>query len=195
VNEQQPRERLARYIRERRQELRLSETEATKRAGFGSRNTWAGAEGGSRDLRSQNYAGIERALEWSAGSVERILAGGEPGIHHVRTAHDDAGATDSVHVTVHPGTASARASVPQPTVVVREDFDLDLQIRKVRALAHTDVRTKQALIEALIDLARDMEIDRARQADEGLDAIVHKDGRVEVYQAKTPTQTPPEQPR
>ncbi len=78
--DERSRKRLAQHIRERRQALRLSETTATKRAGFGSRNTWAGAEDGTRDLRTHNYAGVETALEWSAGSVERILAGGDPEI-------------------------------------------------------------------------------------------------------------------
>lgn len=72
-----PRTRLASRIRDRRQELRLSQAEAARLASM-ARNTWASAEDGSRDVRTQNYAGIERALQWAAGSVDEILGGGEP---------------------------------------------------------------------------------------------------------------------
>jgi hypothetical protein len=186
------RERLGQAIAARRKALGLSLSAAAKIAGI-DRGTWTATERATRQTEEYTYAGIERALQWVTGSVERILAGGEPGIHHSRTVHDSAGATDSVSATVYPATVRGTVSIPQPTVIVREDFDLDLQVRKVRALTTTDVRTKQALIEALIDLARDMEIDRARQADgEVDDVVVHANGQTSAYQIKAPAREPQE---
>jgi transcriptional regulator with XRE-family HTH domain len=72
-----PRVRLARYIAGRRHELGLSAARAASDAGV-ARNTWSSAENGSREVRSENYAGIERALRWAPGSVAAILEGGYP---------------------------------------------------------------------------------------------------------------------
>ncbi|MFF5228416.1 helix-turn-helix domain-containing protein [Dactylosporangium sp. NPDC000521] len=75
--DEEPRTRLARMIRERRVELRLSERQAALRAGI-ARNTWASAEEGARQPAERSIASIEAALAWLPGSIERILAGGEP---------------------------------------------------------------------------------------------------------------------
>src|SRR5438105_4059207 len=75
--EEEPRTRLARNIRSRRNELRLSQRLAAQRARI-ARNTWTSAEDGTRDLAERNYAGVETALNWTAGSVQAVLAGGEP---------------------------------------------------------------------------------------------------------------------
>jgi hypothetical protein len=64
-------------IKARRAALRLS-ISAAARAARVDRDTWASAESGTRDLREFNYAGIERALAWGSGSVDQILAGGDP---------------------------------------------------------------------------------------------------------------------
>lgn len=75
--EEEPRSRLARLIQTRRRELRLSERQAAATAGV-ARNTWASAEEGVKQLAEKSIAGIEAALQWAPGSVERILAGGNP---------------------------------------------------------------------------------------------------------------------
>lgn len=67
-----PQQRLAKAVRERRIELRLSVREASKRAGI-SRNTWQAVEEGTRAMRDHNYAGVEQALEWPPGHVLAIL--------------------------------------------------------------------------------------------------------------------------
>jgi hypothetical protein len=72
-----PRARLARLIAERRRELGLSAARAAVLADV-ARNTWATAENGAREVRDENFAGIERALHWHAGSVAIVLEGGEP---------------------------------------------------------------------------------------------------------------------
>ncbi|WP_328339457.1 helix-turn-helix domain-containing protein [Micromonospora sp. NBC_00421] len=71
------RERLANLIRTRRLERGLSASKAAQAAGI-DRATWSNAETGARRTAEHNYAGIERALGWQPGSIDAILAGGEP---------------------------------------------------------------------------------------------------------------------
>src|SRR5262245_48992186 len=71
------RHKLARAVRDRRLQLRLSARAAADLAGV-ARGTWIALEDASRRTAETNYAGIERALQWKAGSVARILDGGEP---------------------------------------------------------------------------------------------------------------------
>lgn len=71
------RERLARYIQDRRRELRLSVRAAAMVAGI-DRGTWSSAENAERRTAEYHYAGIETALQWAPGSIDAILSGGEP---------------------------------------------------------------------------------------------------------------------
>lgn len=131
--------RLAARIRQRRLALRLSEAEATRLAGFGSRNTWSTAEGGQRNLRSQNYAGIESALHWAPGSVEQILAGGEP------------------------------TELPTPRVdVVRppRKINLEVELAMVEALDQP-AAVKYELVKALIRLAGQAQEEQADETQRG----------------------------
>ena len=73
------RARLAEHIRRRRLSLGLSEREAAKIAGI-ARNTWSGAEKATSRTAAHTWPGIERALAWAPGSIERILAGDEPAV-------------------------------------------------------------------------------------------------------------------
>lgn len=77
MNEGQQRSRLAELMQARRRELRLSARAAAQLAGI-DRNTWSSAEAASRRTAEYHYAGIERALQWAPGSVDAILAGGDP---------------------------------------------------------------------------------------------------------------------
>ncbi|MBN1174299.1 MAG: hypothetical protein JXA67_19170 [Micromonosporaceae bacterium] len=113
----QPRERLAQEIRGRRRELRLSLREAAKRAGI-ARNTWSGVEDETRIAQDTTYAGIEAALEWAPGSIEAILAGGNP----------------------TPGDPLPETLPPQH---LDEPFDLDEELERIQALdlpAHLRLR-------------------------------------------------------
>lgn len=74
-----PVRRLAQWIRKRRIELGLSQRTAADRAGI-ARNTWIAAEDGARRVYDENYAKIERALQWLPGSIGLILEGGDPHI-------------------------------------------------------------------------------------------------------------------
>lgn len=55
----------------------LTATEAAKATGI-NRATWTTAEKGQRVPQSYNRAAIERTLRWRPGSIDAILAGGEP---------------------------------------------------------------------------------------------------------------------
>jgi hypothetical protein len=70
--------RLGRLVAERRQELRLSIEAAAKRGKI-NRLTWRSIEAGEeRERRDTTFPGVEEALEWERGSVDRIMRGGTP---------------------------------------------------------------------------------------------------------------------
>jgi transcriptional regulator with XRE-family HTH domain len=71
------RHRLAERVKARRQELGLSVRAAADNGGL-ARGTWIALEEGSRRTSDSNYAGIERVLQWAAGSVTAIIGGGTP---------------------------------------------------------------------------------------------------------------------
>lgn len=68
---------LARHVRSRRQALRLSIRAAASAAGI-DRDTWKAAELGTRRTSDATYTGIETALRWQPGSIEKILIGQDP---------------------------------------------------------------------------------------------------------------------
>jgi hypothetical protein len=88
VATQDPHSRLAELIRTRRLSQRLSASAAARLADV-DRDTWSSAEKGARRLREYNYSGFERALRWSPGSIEAVLAGGEPTLLAEGQAYDD----------------------------------------------------------------------------------------------------------
>jgi hypothetical protein len=65
---------LARLVRARRGELKLSVSRAAKLAPV-DRATWTGVEDATRVPQSHNRAAIEKVLGWTSGSIDRILAG------------------------------------------------------------------------------------------------------------------------
>lgn len=77
MEEMERRDNLARHVRQRRLSLGMSISAAAERAGI-DRTTWTNIENSARRLHQHNYAGVERALQWPAGSVELALAGHEP---------------------------------------------------------------------------------------------------------------------
>lgn len=68
------RTRLGRAVKRAREALRLSIDGAAEAARM-SPVTWSNVEQGKR-VRDLTYAGIERALGWTSGSVDSILDGG-----------------------------------------------------------------------------------------------------------------------
>lgn len=71
------RERLSWLMDERRQELRLTWDVVAQSAGL-SREGLRRVREGDRGMRTLTKRGIEDALNWEPGSVDAILAGGEP---------------------------------------------------------------------------------------------------------------------
>lgn len=70
--------RLGRLVAARRKKLRMSVETAAKRAKI-NRLTWRSIEAGEvRDRRDTTFPGVEEALEWEGGSVDRIMNGGTP---------------------------------------------------------------------------------------------------------------------
>src|SRR4051794_1358785 len=89
------RQRLGELVLARRQELGLSLREAARRAGI-MRPTWTGMEHGSRRTAAYNFAAIERALDWRPGSIEAVLAGGQPHTSRSPTSSTEASAPGDV---------------------------------------------------------------------------------------------------
>lgn len=71
------RERLAQLIAAYRKRRGLSVRAAAGAAGI-DRMTWTAAEKGTKRTAEYLYGPIERVLGWAPGSVDEILAGGEP---------------------------------------------------------------------------------------------------------------------
>lgn len=86
-----PRQRLARLMDDRRSDLGLTWNEVADKAGV-TREGLRRMRTGTGHIRSLTKRGIERALQWASGSVDQILAGGDPGI--IREASASATPTD-----------------------------------------------------------------------------------------------------
>lgn len=131
--------RLGELVSKRRRELGLSISAAARNAGI-DRATWTGTERGARRTEAYNFAGIERALTWEPGSIDRILTGGEP-----------------APADQHP------AAAPEPA----PDFDLKEEIDRVLRLDYP-ASTKLHIIQGLMKLheqaQRERETRRGRTA-------------------------------
>lgn len=71
------RRRLGELVNRRRTSLGLSLSEAARRAGV-MRVTWTGIEQRATDAEDYTLTKVEQVLEWEPGSVQAVLAGGEP---------------------------------------------------------------------------------------------------------------------
>lgn len=69
-------DRLARHVKQRREELGLPRLKAATDAGM-SKDTWMRVERGA-SVRDLNYPKIDRVLLWAAGSCLTVAAGKEP---------------------------------------------------------------------------------------------------------------------
>jgi len=98
--------RLAAYATRRRAELGLTQIEVAQRGPL-SLDRVQSIEGAKRSsYRLATLLALERALEWERGSVERVLAGGEPGVAAKASAQLAQPSTLTARATVEP---SARA--------------------------------------------------------------------------------------
>lgn len=71
------RQRLGRLVGQRRQALGLSLSEAARQAGV-NRATWTGIEQRGTEAEDYTLARVEQVIGWKPGSVQAVLAGGEP---------------------------------------------------------------------------------------------------------------------
>lgn len=69
--------RLGQLVSEQRKRHSLSVSAAARAAGI-DRGTWTGLEKGIRDTEDYMHVRIERVLGWAPGSIDTILAGGQP---------------------------------------------------------------------------------------------------------------------
>lgn len=74
---EQARSRLARLMNDRRVDLGLRWTEVAEMGGV-SAETLRAMRRTSAPLRDLTKAGIEKGLRWKRGSVDQVLAGGDP---------------------------------------------------------------------------------------------------------------------
>ena len=92
----------------RRRDLRLKWDEVAARAGI-HRETLRQIRIGKGDIRPLSATGIEDALQWEHGSIDRILNGGEPAIRLTDTGRAD----DDMSVTREPSVAELAAQVAE----------------------------------------------------------------------------------
>ena len=158
------RTRLATFVKKRRRELGLSVRAAADRGGV-ARGTWTALEDGSRRTSDSNYAGVERALFWTTGSIEAILAGRKPIAEPVSIGHTTGASTttytSSTGGVVRTGThQDADKDDPALTKVMRSDLSDDKKRKLVRLLIaerEDAERRRVARAEDLIRLVADEE--------------------------------------
>lgn len=114
-------ERLAEAVKNRRLKLGLSARSAAMAAGI-NRATWGSMEDNTRRISEHLWSGVERALSWAPGSVQTVLAGGEPLV-----------------IQREPGTRRLPA-----------DFDLLDEYERIRGLTAIPCETKLDLIGQII---------------------------------------------
>lgn len=66
---------LAESVRQRREELGLSQKAAAAAGGL-SAMTWNRVEVQAKSVKPLSYSGVERALDWAPGSIRAFLGGG-----------------------------------------------------------------------------------------------------------------------
>lgn len=78
MTSESPAQRLGRLVRERRKELKLTQADVQE-AGGPSTATLRLIEGGKHtDFRSSTSGPLDKVLQWQPGSIDHVLAGGEP---------------------------------------------------------------------------------------------------------------------
>lgn len=164
-----PRQRLGQLMADRRRELRLTIVAAAAKAGF-DRMTWSNAEKGLRLLAESNWAGVEQALDWAAGSVAAVFSGGDPKLKPAAQTitPDGIPSTSSVgEPRIVQGTASAslgglRAEA-RGTV---EPYDLDKLVDEISQLHDLPVEDRMQMVRRLVAMHKErLQRDEAAQAD------------------------------
>lgn len=71
-------ERLGRLVRDRRKSLGLDQDDIKSRGGPSSASMYLIEDGRAPRMQKASKAGLEKALNWAAGSIDDVLAGDEP---------------------------------------------------------------------------------------------------------------------
>lgn len=121
--DQQARRRLDRLMDQRRAELRMRWKDVAARAGLTTEGL-GGVRKGTGGIRALTKRGIEDALHWAPGSVERILEGGDP-LPADHPPADAMGATEAIL------------------------DDMERRVADMKRLSRRDLAAIDALIEAL----------------------------------------------
>jgi len=100
--EKKSHERLDRYINERRLELGPIRLQEVARLAGISVPTLTALRKGTNVPTEDTKHGVERALQWAPGSIDRILAGGEPAIATHAEVSNQLRLTHGVHAHVTP---------------------------------------------------------------------------------------------
>lgn len=129
----------------------MSLTDAAKLAGV-ARNTWMTAESGARAVRDQNFAGIEAAMRWVAGSVASVMHGGEPTV--AEPAPAGRYNTDPPHG--YRPIAPSQYPVPHmPRSDVGVPFDVTAEVDRIRRL-NLPAEARLRLIRGVLDLYEEL---------------------------------------
>lgn len=126
------RQRLARLMDERRQDLRLTWEVVAQRAGM-SREGLRRTREGERAMRVLTKRGIEDALYWAPGSVDAVLDGGEP-TPIPRTVTGQASAPLTFEATARGETVSGQMDATLPALGGQVTGEVELTIEERLAL-------------------------------------------------------------
>ncbi|MBG0814180.1 hypothetical protein [Planomonospora sp. ID82291] len=149
-----PRRRLARLMTERRDELGLYWNDVAERAGL-TKEGLRSVRGGVGTMRPPTKRGIETALRWTRGSVDRILEGGSPVTLEAETA---------VRAAAPP---AARMPSPSDDTVLGAlgaEVDAGILRSQLGALREAGLRTGRTLGDMLVEGGYVSPLDLARTA-------------------------------
>lgn len=135
MDETEAREQLARAMEKRRIELRLQWTDVARRARMSPQNLLR-IRHGTISITWKAADAIEHALEWTSGSVEAILTGGDPAPQHASRADGEPIEADGDNVWTEELEAIYQALTellrpqglkPTPEIIqaMREQWELD----------------------------------------------------------------------
>ncbi len=154
-----PRRRLARLMAERRDELGLYWNDVAERAGL-TKEGLRTVRGGVGTMRPPTKRGIETALRWTRGSVDRILEGGTPIALEETAVHAASGASmavpvapaeRAVRVTLAPGDAVLEAPGVGTLGAPGADIDVGMLRSQLDALRETGRRLGRTLGDLLVE--------------------------------------------
>lgn len=106
-------DRLGAHVKDRRDELGLTQAQVQERGGPSPASIRTLESGRAKSMSRSKRRDLERALEWRPGSVDEVLAGGEPApatepvqIPHIKQRDGERGRQYELTTKVQPGMAT-----------------------------------------------------------------------------------------